>query len=399
MRRLRWAAALAAVAVLAGLGVDRWRSGSLAAGATNPTRPQARTAAASAAAVSAVAPASTVVSTVVTPSAPASAARIAAAPPADAMPPEGLQVCGGGRATADDLRRWRADPDAGRAWLEQQESLLMQRASVSMTRLAGRLAAGTAPQQVAARVLMGDVDGAAAIAAAGADPLAYQLALTACGGHRGREASACSRLSARQWAALDPANARPWLRLLDEAQARGDAAAVDAGLAEVAARPRLSPGNFLLEAQLVAVADLEPDPALLTRVLVTAIGTELAMPGVGVSAVTRACLKDPAAASRRQPVCRQAAQQLLAASNDLLEASIAQKLADSTGVPPSAQAHDAATLRAAQEALVKHSTEEIGLDCASMKRLSQISRRRSALGELGLALEILKERSASAPGR
>jgi hypothetical protein len=395
MRRRHRVVGLALLALLAGLGVERWRSSSSPAAAAREVGVLPTAGAASTPRATPVAPASSVAGAA--PS--ASASGIAVAGPFDRIPPEGLQVCGGGRVTADEVRRWQSDPVAGQTWLDQQEASLMQRASVSMTRLAGRLAAGGAPQQVAARLLMGDLDGAAAIAAPSTDPLAYQMALTACGGHRGRDAPACSRLSAQHWAALDPTNARPWLRMLDEAQLRDDAAAVDAALAEVAARPRLSPGTFLLEAQLVAVADLEPDPALLTRVLATAIGTDLAMPWVDVSAVTRACFKDPAAAARRLPLCRQAAQQLLAASSDLLEASIARKLAERTGVPKSAQAHDEATLRAAQLALAEDAAEQTGLDCASLKRMTQASKRRAAVGELGLALELLKERSPPAPGR
>lgn len=395
MRGLRWAAGLAALAVLTGLGVERWRSASSPAGAARGAEAPASAVAAGTPRATAAVPASSVAGA----AASAFAAGVAAAWPFDRVPPEGLQVCGAGRATADQVRRWQADPVAGQAWLEQQEALLTQRASVSMTRLAGRLAAGSTPQQVAARLLMGDVEGAAALAAPSTDPLAYQMALTACGGHRGRDAPACSRLSAQHWAAIDPTNARPWLRMLAEAQSRNDAAAVDAALAEVAARPRLSPGTFLLEAQLVAVADLEPDPALLTRALVTAIGMDLAMPWVDVSAVTWACSKDPAAAARRLPLCRQAAQQLLAASNDLMEASIARKLAERTGVPMSAQAYDEATLQAAQMALAEEAVKDTGLDCAAMKRMSHASHRRAAVGELGLALEILKERSPPARSR
>ncbi len=172
---------------------------------------------------------------------------------------------------------------------------------------------------------------------------------------------------------------------------------MDAALAEVAVRQRLSRAHFLLESQLVAVADLEPDPALLTRALVIAIGIDMAMPSWSVLGLMKPCTRDPAAA-RRVPLCRQSAQQLLAASSDLMDAALAQKLADRVGVPKSAQAYGEARLRAAKEALGDQMLQDfIGLDCTAMKRMSEVSLRRAAVGELGLALEILEQRTP--PGR
>lgn len=387
--RWRWVLGVAVAVGLAGLGVDRGR-----AGAGDPAAVIERPPPVPASSPVGVGPAAV-------PGVSAHRPPSASGPhrvdplgwPFDDLPAEGLQICSGGRATAEEVRRWQADPEAGHAWLAEQEDRLMQRARVSLTRMASRLQAGSVPQQVAARLLVEDVNGAAELAAVNTDPRAYQMALTACGSGRGRDAPACSRLSSRHWAALDPGDARPWLRLLDEAQARGDVAGVDAALAEVAARPRLSPGRFLLESQLVAVADLEPEPALLTRTLVMAIGMDMAMPSTTTLGLMRACVKDPAA-GRRLPLCRQSAQQLLAASSDLLDAALAQKLADRVGVPQSAQAYSEARLHAAQEAFGDQILQDMsGLDCAAMKRMSQISVRRTAVGEVGLALEMLERRS------
>ncbi|RTL37911.1 MAG: hypothetical protein EKK53_19940 [Burkholderiales bacterium] len=308
------------------------------------------------------------------------------------IPPEGLEICGIGRMSAEEIRRLLQDPDADSRW-ERKQAALIQRGDAALARMALRLSSGSDRQQVAARLLMGDVDGAALLAAPSADPVAYQLALTACSPWiSGGPVARCSQLSAQRWAQLDPADARPWIHMLDAARQRGDPAEIDTLMAEVAARTKLSRGAWLLVSEVASVIETETDDAARGHANVKVIGLDAAMVHIGLLSVMKACDSADPAHARRAPHCRAAATQLLAASSDLLEALQAQKLADRLGVPKSAQAHDAATLKAAGEALNERTSAVVGLDCASMVSWTRFSRERGEMGELAQALSLVERR-------
>ena len=307
------------------------------------------------------------------------------------MPPEGLEVCGVRRVPADELRRWKADPGLRDAGMKAVDGQMQRIGEAALARIAARLAAGNERQQVAARLLMQDRDGAALLAARSSDAQAYQMALTACSGPGG-DTPHCARLTPQRWAELDPSDARPWLRLMEAAQQRQDAAGVAAALAEAAARPGLSRGQFLLERQVVAVAGAVPDAAGIGNALVAIIGMDAAMPVFDLGAPLRACRGDALRDATRLAQCRALARQVLANATDLGEATIAQKLADRVGVPREQQAHDAATLKAAQDRYVERALTDIGSDCAAMQRLKRLSSERAATGELGMALSLLPAR-------
>lgn len=306
------------------------------------------------------------------------------------IPPEGVEVCGVRRVPADELRRWKADQALGRAQMQQIDEQTQRIVADGLARISARLAAGNDRQQVAARLLMQDRDGAALLAERSADAQAYQMALTACGRPSG-DTPNCARLSPRRWAELDPSDARPWLRLMEAAHRRKDAAGVDAALAEAAARPRLSRSYFLLEAQSVAVSDALPDAASLGHTLVAVIGTDAAMPGFDFGAPLRACKGEGLADTTRLGQCRALARQALANATDLGEAQIAQTLADRTGVPREQQAYDAATLKAARESFYGLAVD-VGMDCKSLMRLKQLSAERATSGDLAMALALLPPR-------
>lgn len=322
-------------------------------------------------------------------SAPSSAAALA---PVDdfEIPPEGLELCGVGRVTPLEIRAWKAIPALGRAALERYEVEMNRRTDAMLPRVAARLSVGTEREQVAARLLMDDPHGAAALALGSGDPVAYRLALQGCArAATVPGAAGCGQLNARRWAALDPTDARPWLALLAQAHSRGDAAAVDAALAEAAARPRLSGNSFVLEAQVARVLALETDPLSRALMVVRVVGIDAATSGHEVFSLSTVC-REPA----RQPVCRTVARQALAAADTLSEATLAQSIAERLGVPPGEQAHDRATLQAALNAYADFSTKVGGFDCAAMGDIADYSIRRVEQGELHLALSLLASRQS-----
>ncbi|WP_457423387.1 hypothetical protein [Roseateles sp. P5_E7] len=387
MRKRFVAFFLLIVVVATGGSLVHWRARSVAAEAGGPAVPVA---AASAGPMVAGALASSS-SGAATPT--ASAVAAGAAPDVEDMqiPPEGLEVCGVRRVPADELRRWKADPVRGKAELQQIDEQVQRIGAAGLARISARLAAGNDRQQVAARLLMQDRDGAALLAERSTDAQAYQMALTACGGPGG-DTPNCARLNPRRWAELDPSDARPWLRLMEAAHRRKDAAGVAAALAEAAARPRLSRGSYLLEAEAVAVSDVVPEAADLGHALVVVIGTDAAMPGFDFGGPLRACKGEGLLDTTRLGQCRAFARQALANATDLGEAQVAQKLADRVGVPREQQTHDAATLKAAQDRFVARAIDAVGMDCAGMLRLKQLSTERAASGELVMGLALLPAR-------
>ncbi|WP_156391608.1 MULTISPECIES: hypothetical protein [unclassified Roseateles] len=307
------------------------------------------------------------------------------------IPPEGFEFCGVRRVPANELRRWKADPVWGKTQLQQIEDQRERISAAGLARISARLAAGNDRQQVAARLLMQDRDGAALLAERSTDAQAYQMALTACAWPR-RDTPNCARLNPGRWAQLDPLDARPWMRMMQAAQSRKDQAAVDSALAQAAARPGLSRGSFLLEALAVAAADAVPDAAELGQALAVVIGIDAAMPGFDMGAPGRACRGEALNDATRLAHCRTVARQALASATDLGDAQMAQKLADRTGVPPNQQAYDAVTLKAAEERFHARALD-LDVDCESMRRLKQLSAERAASGDLAMAMALLPPRA------
>lgn len=318
--------------------------------------------------------------------------NLAVGPETVAVPADGFTFCGARRVSVDELKRWVADRVRGRDEARRLEAQMQVAGKAGLARASARLATGSERQQVAARLLMRDLDGAAALAERSRDVQAYQMALSACRGMGGSGAGpACARLSIQRWAELDPADARPWLRLMREAHLREDAAGVAAALAEAVSRPRWSRASSLLEGQLLAVADAVPDAGELGNALVLAIGYDAAMDDTWDVLVlsSRACKGEALRDATRVAQCRALSTRILAQTHDLAEAQAAQALADRVGVPREQQAHDAATLQAA----ASHFHEvlpDVNPTCESLQALRQFSAARVASGDLGLLLAALR---------
>lgn len=121
--------------------------------------------------------------------------------------------------------------------------------------------------------------------------------------------------------------------------------------------------------------------------LIKVIGMDAATWDAGCIALARACRGDELKRPHRAQHCRTVARQVMVAAGDLFEATLAQQVAERAGVPPEQQAYDAATLKAAQSALLAQAHGD-GLDCASMATNSEFSAQRAARGELALALAL-----------
>ena len=108
------------------------------------------------------------------------------------------------------------------------------------------------------------------------DPRVYALAYGLCRAHRETHIASCAGFSAERWAQLEPGNGIPWVDLLGDAQARGDAAGVSDAMAHLASATRFDM-RFYGPASAVA-RHLPDDPRDL------AAGTELVTRAVGQAA-------------------------------------------------------------------------------------------------------------------
>ena len=118
----------------------------------------------------------------------------------------------------------------------------------------------------------GRVEAVVQQAAASNDPRVYALGYGLCHGSADR-APSCRLLSAEGWARMDPGNGLPWVDVLAQAQARGDAAGGRDAMAHLAASTRFD--TYML-AVPGAVANKAPadgqDLSAANELLVNAIG-------------------------------------------------------------------------------------------------------------------------------
>jgi len=157
-----------------------------------------------------------------------------------------VEVCGVGPVAREAVDAWHPGEGADPPW----QQALDRRANAVRSRLAARLAVGAHREQVAARLLMDDVEGAVSMAALSPDAVAYRLALQSC--QRQLALPACQGLSVQRWAQLDPADARPWLWLASAARGSRDEAAATEAVEQVLQRHVLSRENALLDVVLGA---------------------------------------------------------------------------------------------------------------------------------------------------
>lgn len=151
----------------------------------------------------------------------------------------------------------------------------------------------------------------------------------------------------------------------------------------------------MLEAQVLPLLDLEPDPALRMFALFHVVGMDAAVPLVGMPALNATCRDREAAWPERMPLCRTAARQMLAAANDLLDATLAQTVAERSGVPRGEQAWDRATLHDMMTAYALQRQPGRSYACGTLQTWVKLSQDRVMRGELTLAHQALRER----PGR
>lgn len=292
---------------------------------------------------------------------------------------ESVELCGFGRVTRQQVESWNPVE-----WvkLASYKNSLDQRKDAALSRLSARLAAGSDRERVAARLLMGDTEGAALIAVSTQDAQAYRLALLSCG--TATLAPSCKSLSPHGWANVSPDDAGPWLQLLAEAVSEHNEAAAIEAVGQALQRRNLGPSRPLLRLAHGASAAVDDEVAFGLAV-VEIVGRDAALPDVGPYAALRFCSKTAVADGTRRASCERLARWQFEQADSLIDGMVALAIADRIGLPDDQRPFTREQLTRGQTALID--AMPVGSDCRSLTSIAAWPARFSQQSELQMALQ------------
>lgn len=295
---------------------------------------------------------------------------------------EFLEVCGLGKVSRQEAENW-SPQEMGRATAVMQA--LEHRKTAALSHLSARLAAGSDNEQVAARLLMGDVEGAALIGARSTDAAAYRLALIGCG--QSQAAPSCGALSVQGWAGRDPEDARPWLQLVSKAVSEHDEAEAARALEQALLRGKRSPSLVLIPVVVRVQAGVD-DAVGLGLAMVEIIGREFALSVQSDLGVAGYCSAAALSDASRRPRCEQLARWQFEHADSALDAMLAVGLADRVGMPADQRPYTREQLKRGMQRRQEESLQMLaGLDCASLARMAGWSTRFAQHNELRQVLQ------------
>lgn len=216
---------------------------------------------------------------------------------------------------------------------------------------------------------------------------------------------ACSQLSAQRWAQLAPDAAAPWLDLAAQARAAGDVGGELHALQRAALAARWHrPAGGLLRELLAQAGPSTSDPIARWHGDWHALSAELQVPDDTMRTLLNACAA-PLDANRQQ-VCSQLFGRALAASEDLLQLTMAIHLGQRVGWPAEQlvvlqQERDALRVAAASHAMQWIPPEGVATWsptalCAGLAAMRQHLARRAEVGELAALRALLPAPVAAA---
>jgi len=226
----------------------------------------------------------------------------------------------------------------------------------------------------------------ARLAQASSDARVYALAFREClKGVEDEPVPACQALGARQWAQVDAGNAMPWVYVLGEAVARGDAPARDEALYQIASSARIEDRPFAVARAILDHAEgggagLVAASELLTQA--TGMAAAQRLPLDALRSVCRNVAREDANVAQ---LCAGAADLLMNRSDTVLMRTIGGAMdfaLTGEGTRRERLRDDAARVAAAPSA-------DAAQGCASLRETQAFMRRAGELGEV----EALRERA------
>jgi len=171
----------------------------------------------------------------------------------------------------------------------------------------------------------GSDEAVVAQAAMSTDPRVVSLGHGIC--VRASGLSGCAALTAARWAQIDAGNGIPWIELLAQAQARGDAAGVQLAIANLAGATRFDMYFFAAPGAVVrALPDDERDLAAGNEVVTQAFGRAAALPFPTFKPLLDACRNHAGGDEQRAKQCVAISDAMYAHSDTLLPYAIAGNL-------------------------------------------------------------------------
>ena len=289
-------------------------------------------------------------------------------------------ICGIGvvDTSADDPDGAGQIPADAKAAASAQLVATLTAAGDDRVRAAGRLLQlRTSPDGDASAAL----DDLVRIATQSQDPAVYAAALEACTQPRSSGSGSCGALGAWRWAALDPGNAAPWLRLAQEARDAGDDQALAAAAYQVSQSRRIDWHDDDLAVS--AMSAIPPDASPLARTLdaraIADVRDAWTSPAYGGLATFCAAGVD----ANREPICDASANLLAYSGGRAYETRLGIRMGHSLGWP----ARRLEDLRLQRDALEKTNADASfsarPYSCAAAGRLQQWASMRQHGGELG----------------
>ncbi|MGE5863820.1 MAG: hypothetical protein ACM32J_01850 [Rhizobacter sp.] len=243
--------------------------------------------------------------------------------------------------------------------------------------LARRLAANRKPRDALAR-----------LALTTRSPEVYGLAWGLCSTVGARDdSSACRMLSAEQWARLDPANAVPWMSVMEQARARGDQAAADEALYRVSQARTVNAGTGRFAALLLDRLPASVGPLEALELAAETFSIELQAPAGWYGSLRQACSAAAQRDGNRQQQCQAIAEGLWRFGSSPLELAVAVQIGAASGWP-------AERVRALEDERVAlgqagaAAVGEVSMTCESLRNQAR------HLQQVGRAGEVAVQRAA-----
>jgi hypothetical protein len=172
------------------------------------------------------------------------------------------------------------------------------------------------------------------LAAGGADPAVYALAVAACRRHPDPD-GACNSISVSAWAERDPDNGLPWLLLADQARKAGDPIAAAAAMAHAANANRLESHTDSLFAFAAAELPSDVTPLARWKFALDSIAIEAALREPALLGTGNYCTADAPADSQVAKRCNSLAELYVAKATTIRDFAVGIGLGQRVGWPES----------------------------------------------------------------
>ncbi len=198
--------------------------------------------------------------------------------------------------------------------------------------------------------------------------------------------TSCARLSAAQWARVDPDNAAPWMHQAQTAASAGDQAAVAEAFYRVSQAKRITDHQRAAAQALIANLLENTSEEVVVAIGDFFIGIEAAAQATGYQALTQHCSVDklalPGGDANRRQICSDVADMLSQRGSSLFDSGIAIRLAKNGAWP--AEKRTLAQTRL-DEFMQVVQAQAIGdsSSCQGVKKAAAYRRDWIALGEVG----------------